>query len=251
MKGEAYHTEILKILLDKEYITIHDVMGADEVSIMKKVLKDIHPYEISLQKDGRWTTYVEDKTKPKGRRLIKKSSEEKLYAALLEHYGICGKDMTFKGLFEEWLKYKRKFVSAENRKKSLKESTIRRYEQDYDNYIRGSQLERMKLGAITSVKLETALLDMIANHKLPEKSASNVMGYVSQMFEYAVRNSYLRVNPYATVDRAHILATCPFTPPKSDEERVYTTEEYEQLYEAVRRAEKKNKHCSGWYNRDL
>ena len=62
MKGEAYHTEILKMLLDTEYITIHDVMGADEVSIMRKVLKNIHPYEISLQKDGRWTTYVEDKT---------------------------------------------------------------------------------------------------------------------------------------------------------------------------------------------
>lgn len=242
-KGDGKNSvDLLTTLLAKGYITLDEVVkGADEVTIMKKVLIDIHPYEIALQKDGRWTTYVEDKTRPSGRRLIKKSTEEKLYAALMEFYGITGNDMTFAGLFDEWLEYKRRFVSVENRKKSLQPSTIRRYERDYDNYIKGTQLDRMKLGTITSVKLETALLDMIQTHQLVEKSASNVLGYISQAFEYAVRSGHLKVNPYATVDRTRVLATCPYSPPKKDEDRVYTTDEYGRLFEAVRRAEKKHK----------
>ena len=54
-KGEnGKNIDLLTTLLAKGYITLDEVVkGADEVTIMKKVLIDIHPYEIALQKDGR------------------------------------------------------------------------------------------------------------------------------------------------------------------------------------------------------
>ena len=179
-KGEnGKNIDLLTTLLAKGYITLDEVVmsAGNEVTIMKKVLIDIHPYEIALQRDGRWTTYVEDKTRPSGRRLIKKSTEEKLYEALLEHYGITGKsDMTFGELFDEWRGYKCQFIGAANRKKGLSQSTIRRYKRDYDKCILGTKLDSMKINLIKSVDLEKCLIDMIEKHQLQEKAASNVMG---------------------------------------------------------------------------
>lgn len=254
-KGEnGKNIDLLTTLLNKGYITLDEVVmsAGNEVTIMKKVLIDIHPYEIALQKDGRWTTYVEDKTRPNGRRLIKKSTEAKLYEALLEHYGITGKsDMTFGELFAEWREYKCQFIGAANRKKGLSQSTIRRYKRDYDKCIFGTKLDSMKINLIKSVDLEKCLIDMIEKHQLQEKAASNVMGYISQMFDYAVRAGHLQSNPYDRVDRQNILSRCPYKAPDEDETRVFTIDEFKSLFEAVRRAEEATRHYAANYGIEL
>lgn len=52
----------------------------------QKQILDEHKYAIFQGKDGRWRTSVPDNTKKNNRRLIAKSTKEKLEKAIIDHY---------------------------------------------------------------------------------------------------------------------------------------------------------------------
>lgn len=81
---------------------------------------------------------------------------------------------------------------------------------------------------------------MIQKNHLKEKNASNIIGYVTQCFSFGVRSGFLEKDPTIDIDRQLILSTCPFTPPREDDERILTVSEYESLRESVRKHEKSN-----------
>ena len=117
---------IFQKFIDDGIITFGDVMNSNEEEIMTTIIDSIHRYSITQTSDGRYTTYIEDATKPNGRRQIRRKSKTELYKFLLEFYGVNDnqKDMTFGELFEEWKEYKKRFTDAPNRKKSISPSTI-------------------------------------------------------------------------------------------------------------------------------
>ena len=212
---------------------------------MGTIIKRIHKYKIKKTPDGRYMTYIPDETKPNGRRQVKRKSRTDLYRFLLAFYGISEEadkkaNMPFKDLFKEWKEYKCKFVNAKNRKKGLSPSTIRRYERDYEKYFSGSALAKMPIDKITTIDLENALTTIIQEYSVPEKSAGNLIGYVTQAFQYARRAEYLSKDPAELIDRALLLATCTFVPPKADSDRVLSLEELTKLIEAVWAHEKKH-----------
>lgn len=223
-------------------IPLSDVGALDQEALMEKILKDIHHYKVTRTKDGRWSTYIPDHTKPHGRRYVKKRSQAELNKFLLVFYKICdgASLMTFGELYTEWVAYKKQFVGASNRKRSLSPSTIRRYERDYANYIKGTELDKMLICEVTGPKLEMMLVDIIKKHDLAEKCAGNMTGYVRQAFEYARRSQYIMSDPADLIDRQLILSTCRFVPPKPDTERVLTVKELKQLYDAVILQQKKH-----------
>ena len=223
-------------------IPLSDVGALDQEALMEKILKDIHHYKITKTKDGRWSTYIPDQTKPYGRRHVKKRSQAELNKYLLGYYKICdgASLMTFGELYAEWVAYKKQFVGASNRKRSLSPSTIRRYERDYANYIKGTELDKMLIFEVTGPKLEIMLVDIIKKHDLAEKCAGNMTGYVRQEFAYARRSQYIMSDPADLIDRQLILSTCRFVPPKPDTERLLTVKELKQLYDAVILQQKKH-----------
>ncbi|MBO6147446.1 MAG: site-specific integrase [Lachnospiraceae bacterium] len=226
---------ILSFYVNCGIISLSNVRDLDSEALMKEILKEVHHYKITKTKDGRWSTYIPDRTKPHGRRHIKKKTRTDLYKFLLAYYKISSgaSIMTFAELYAEWVNYKRKFVGASNKKRSLSPSTIRRYERDYDNYIKGTELDKMLICEVTAPKLELMLTDIIQKHDLAERCAGNVLGYVRQAFAYARRSRYITDDPAELVDRLLLLSTCKYTPPKPDSERVLTTKELKMLYDAV------------------
>ena len=162
-------------------ITIGDVMGATEASIMKKMIDKIHQYAISKTTDGRFVTMVKDDSRSGGRRQIRRKTEKDMYLFLAEFYGVGDPQksvMTIEVLYKEWVEYKRQFVDAKNRKKTLSPSTIRRYERDYDNYIAKSRLAKEPVTRINPINLTNYLLALIKDNHLKEKNASNIIGYI-------------------------------------------------------------------------
>ena len=66
-------------------INLDDVRMSMEKSKRNAILKK-HPYDIWVASDGRSKTYIEDETKVKKRRLVAKSSREKLEDYIVKEY---------------------------------------------------------------------------------------------------------------------------------------------------------------------
>ena len=209
---------------------------------MATVISEIHHYSITQTVDGRYTTYISDNTKPNGRRQVRRKSKTELYKFLLEHYGVIdySNNMTFAELFNEWKEYKTRFIDVPNKKRSISPSTIRRYERDYDKYLKSSELVNMSLQKITTPKLQLILADIIEKFKMNEKCAGNVIGYITQSFAYAKRSQYIGSDPTENIDRKLLLSMCVYTPPKSDSDRVLTISELARLREATLNHAKKH-----------
>ena len=231
---------LLHLYLERDIISIDEVIGASKEEIMETILKAVHRHAITRSRDGRYTTYLPDPTKPNGRRQIRRKSQAELYHTLLEFYGVEEEQpvLLFSELFEKYLDYKKRFINANNSKKSISPSTIRRYERDYEKYIKPLSLASTPINKITTPQLEVMLTDMIKNNAMAEKCASNVISYVCQAFSFARRSEYITKDPAETLDRLLLLSCCKFTPKKSDAERVLTSKEMCLLRSAVLEHEK-------------
>lgn len=236
-----YTTEYLfRLYYERGIISIGEMISASEEEIMQTILKTVHQSAISRLKDGRYMAYVPDATKPDGRRQIRSKSKTELYRMLLEFYGVENEkpDLLFSELYAEFVDYKKKFINANNLKRSISPSTIRRYEIDYDKYIKPLSLASTPLNKITKPMLEVMLTDMIKNNNMAEKCASNVISYICQAFSYARRSEYITKNPAETLDRLLLLSFCKFTPKKEDAERILTPKEMCLLRNAVLKHER-------------
>ena len=209
---------------------------------MSSIINKVHKYKITVHTDGRYQTYVPDPNKPNGRRQVRKKTIEEMNDFLLEYYTLEVKagDKNFGKLYEEWVDYKRQFCDVKNTHKGLSPSTIRRYERDYDNYLKGSKLSNQSITNISSIQLETMLGDLIDKYNISESSASNVIGYVRQAFAYARRAGYVRENPCEYVDRRLVLSRCMPTVAKEDSERILTLNEMSALKASVLSHEEKH-----------
>ncbi len=230
---------IFKKFIDDGIITVSDVRNSTEEELMTTIIDTIHRYAITQTSDGRYTTYIEDVSKPNGRRQIRRKSKTELYKFLLEFYGVNDnqKDMTFGELFEEWKKYKERFVSVSNKKKSLSPATIKRYNRDYKRFFKGTSFETMSIHKVTTPKLQMVLADIIENGKMNEKCAGNVIGYVMNAFAYARRSEYIQKDPAELIDKRLLLSMCVYTPPKNDSDRILTVDEMSKLQAATQKHE--------------
>ncbi len=235
---------LFQSFISRGIIELDDVIGSDEEAIMKTILDKVHKYSISRAKNGQFVTYVRDETQPTGRRQVRKATKKELYRYLLEFYGISDKNapgaMRYGELYHDWVDYKRQFIDAPNKKKGLSPTTIRRYERDYDNYIKGTKLDKLPIHALTPVTLERLVVDIIENRELTDRCAGNLIGYIHQSFQYARRSRYISEDPSEYIDRTLILSRCRSAAPKPDEERVLTISELTMLLDAVQAHEAKH-----------
>lgn len=238
---------LLKNYIQRDIISVSDIVkSTSEEETMKTIISKVHKYKITPPKEGakdqRWFTYVDDETKPKGRRRIAKNTESALYEFLLEFYDIDTRlenNLTFSELFEEWCSYKESFVKVKNSKKSLSISTITRYRTDFNKCLADSEFASTSIKDITSVMIEKAMQKAIDDNELKESYAKNLLGYVRNAFAYAYRQRYISVNEFLFVDENKILASAiPVV--HLDKDRVLTRREFNAILEATRIQQKKN-----------
>lgn len=236
LRNKTDYNLIFHNLFDSGIISLGDVMNSHiKEELMATIIDTIHRYAITKTNDGRYTTYVMDNSKPNRRRQIRRKSKTELYKTLLEHYGVndTPQDITFEELFKEWKQYKMRFIDAPNKKRSISPSTIRRYERDYDKYLKDTDFVNMPLRKITAPKLQLALSNIIENSNMNEKCAGNLIGYITQALAYAKLSQYIDNNPADNIDKKLLLSMCSFTPPKADSDRVLTISELAKLREAT------------------
>lgn len=223
--------------------------AAKKELLMQTIIDQIHPYKISRGKDGRVNTFVEDATKPHGRRQVRKASMAEMYKYLLNFYGQedaeaekenAAAKKTYSELFGEFIEYKGKFTDVPNKSKGISPSTLKRYEKDYDNYLAGTALAELPIGELTSQFLEESLVDIVRKRGMYEKCAKNVLSNISNVFEYAFRSRYIKENIFQFVDKDAILSQSVADRLHDDSERVLTVSELTDLRASTLRHEKKH-----------
>ena len=196
--------------------TVHSMIMAQRI----QQIRNLHTFAITPPQNegGRWQTYYKDSTGK--RKCIKASTEEKLLEKLIPIYFSPTHidNLTFHGLYEEWLDYKSTITNSPN--------TIKRHRNHYKKYFEPSILHQKKVKQIDELVLEKECNRIVKEFNLSRKEWCNVKTILNGMFEYAVRKKYLSENP---VNKVQILIKFRQIVRKTGKTETYNTEEAKSL----------------------
>uniref|UniRef100_UPI00405738BC tyrosine-type recombinase/integrase n=1 Tax=Acetatifactor sp. TaxID=1872090 RepID=UPI00405738BC len=186
----------------------------------REQVKKIHPYALTPPKTegGRWQTCYKDE---KGnRKNIKAQSEEELLDKLIPIYFSKSHidKLTFYGLYEEWLEYKKTCTESSN--------TILRHKQHYRKYLEPSILHNMEIKKIDELLLEQECNRIVKEFKLSRKEWTNLKTILLGMFTFAYKKHYLKEN---LMDNVAITVRFRQIKKKTGQTETYNTEELQQL----------------------
>lgn len=226
--------------IDKELLTqvlSNDMIDLNEIRNMVDTMTRMKLEQLYTQakeerkvwkgegKDKRWKFKKNDGT------IVAKSSEEKIKYAFIEYQKEMSLEgqrnkMTFGDLYQEWLDYKQGQVGI--KEGQLSQSTYRRYQRDYERYIKGTSFDHLLISTITPIDIETFLKSIVTTHNLGGRSLTNIMGYLRSNMRYACKRELLTNNPCLFVELAPIKGFCKTTS-KKDSERILSNEDMAKL----------------------
>lgn len=189
-------------------------------------------------KDKRWKFKTEEGL------LIAKTSEEKIRIAYLDYiedtYLKYQKDrITYGILYMEWLDSQRDFIGTESGNKHP--STFRRYQRDYERYIKNTNFDTELVSDITAIKIERFLLSVVKRHQLTKRSLTNISGYLKHSILYARKCGLISENPYDLVDISLCKSKCKIIT-KQNEDRIISSEDIMKLTNTLRQRYKSSRY---------
>lgn len=228
MKSNSIDEKTLQTVLS-DALKYGIISLGDVEIIMKKNEKSSllqnHPYKVWEGNDGRWRTYITDSSKKAGRRLLVKSTEEKLLHELQKYYDnklADGKTeaMTLEILYPEWLEYKRLHTQAE--------TYIIRINADWKHYYLNTDIIHVPI-----VKMDKLLLDKWAHKLIKDNQMTKVQYYnstviIRQALDYAVDLGLIEKNPFllVSIDGKRMFRKVKKKP---DETQVFSKEELKAI----------------------
>lgn len=176
-------------------------------------------------KDQRW------KFKKADGSIVAKTTEEKIKEAFVEYYKTKSLEdeqntTTFSELYSAWLNYRKEMVGT--KRGQLHPSTYRRYQRDYERYIKGTSFDKRIVSTISPVDIEKFLKNMVISHNLTKSSLTNVVGYLRGTMFYARKRHLLEKNPMDLVDIKPIKGFCKVIV-KDDKDRVLSNSDMRKL----------------------
>ncbi len=169
-------------------------------------------------------TYLPDIKKPGKKKLIKRSTLEKLEDAIVEYYSSENEshEKLFKDVFSNWLEFKNKIVS---------DGTVYHYREDYKRFFKDTDFENTAISAINEETIFAFLSYIVKRLELTQKTMKTLCGYINEVMESAVSNRYINSNPYtlAKPKLKLILKQCVLNKPKSEAERTLSPYEIKAL----------------------
>ncbi|MCI8526819.1 MAG: site-specific integrase [Oscillospiraceae bacterium] len=222
---EKISFSMLKDAVNCGIINIDSVLDTLMSTKREQILK-MHTYAITppATENGRWQTCYKDASGK--RKNIKAQTKEELLDKLIPIYLSDSHidNLTFYGLYEEWLEYKVTVTNSPN--------TIKRHKEHYRKYFEPSALHNMKVKKIDELLLERECNRIVREFNLPRKEWCNAKGILNGMYEYAVRKKYLTENP---MDKVQILVKYRQVVKKTGKTETYNTKELADMNEFLER----------------
>lgn len=193
--SQCQRKELLQYLLSRSKLTLEDVQSEIENMRNEKYLKS-HMYEIWQGNDGRWRTHLPDTTAKNGRRLIAKSTREKLDKEIIRFYKSTdeqeqAKHVTLRTWYQTWLDYKKLQTRSD--------MYIRRIASDWDNYYKDVSLIDTPIISLDYDILQEWALRIVKERKLTKKQYYNMSIIIRQSLDYAVQKKIIDENPFSKV----------------------------------------------------
>ena len=219
-------TELLQFALKSGSIDLSKV--ADELAMKQRTkILGQHKYAIKEGRDGRWYTYVPDKEK--GRRQIRKPSEDALKEALVKFYQQIEEEqqrlergLTFQDCYNKMFETHCLSFTSDN--------TICKYQSDYRRFFEGTDFEVMGISDINEEIIRAFVLKTVKAFRLPKKSCRTLCGYIRNTLKSARINRVIADNPFDYIEVKDFYPQCTETI-KTPEERTISDAEMALLYE--------------------
>lgn len=218
------NTKLLDLLQEAVTNGIISVDSVQEQINMKKRKEIIeqHPYSVWEGKnDGKWYTYVYDETKPKNRRLVKRTTKKKIYDFIIGDYqnnhskDKNKNDITLRDLYPEWLEYKYLQVNSSGTIQRINNDWKRFYindEYNKENHTNIVDIPTKKLNKITlnrwvhhMIKYGNDIPYLTPRKKtdnrpnMSKKQYYNMTVIIRGMLDYAVDKELLDNNPMSNI----------------------------------------------------
>lgn len=200
-------------------IDVEDLLNVIEEMKNHERLRQ-HPYSIFQGSDGRYRTYISDASKPGNRRLVAKSSLEAIHTAIISAYkepkDVKPADsLHLENVYAQWMIWRR---DTGTDPKTIKENA-----NDWNRFLKGSDLAKQKVKEITLFDIEDFFNAITKGHAITYKRLSNVRTVLSGVFKYAIRLREVDHSVVFDVDYKQFRTRCkPSTSRKdtySDDER--------------------------------
>jgi len=167
--------DLLAVLAARGIMDNTDLLDAVE-QMKRKELLDMHKEAVWEGKDGRHRTYVTDRVTGK-RRMIAKSTREKLEDAICDYYRDMVNDPTVEDIFKSWIEVK-------SRRKELGEASRIKYEDDFKRFFTAHGLGNRKMKSVTVSDL-TEFVESIIADGVTVKAFSGMKILLRGIFGYA------------------------------------------------------------------
>ena len=176
-------------------MSVEDLLSNIDDMKNHEILKQ-HPYSIFKGSDNRYRTYLQDETKPTGRRMITKSTIESVQEIIISEYKKRKNkndksNLNLENVYEQWLLWRRNIDTD-----SL---TIKRNVDEWNKFLKDSDLSKQKIRDITVFDLENFFYKITENHGITYKRLSNVRSVLNGIFKYAARP------PLSIIERSIVL----------------------------------------------
>ena len=214
---------LLCFLLDRCNMSLEDARSEIEKMTSKKYLEK-HAFDIWQGADSRWRTYLPDDTAKNKRRLIAKSTREKIETEIITYYKELNKSkqkekITLRSFYQTWLDYKKL--------KSSSSLYIRRIHSDWEKFYLNDSLIDVPLVKLTFDMLEEWALKKIRVNKMTKTQYYNMAVIIRQSLDYAVQKGILPENLFQRVKIDRKLFHCKKKP--EDSTQVFLTDEQARI----------------------
>jgi len=222
---ELSNSELLKYAIDNGMIDINTIQKQIEMNERLKYL-EMHQNEIWKGKDGSWYTYLPDEKYNRGRRLIKRKTESSIIDAVVNHYKESENAPYLKRVFYEWIDGKLKYGE-------IQKQTYDRYEMDFNRFIDGSKISKIRFQYITEDELEDFIRQTIHEKQLTAKAWGNLRIIIVGLFKYAKKKGYTKISITNFMGDLELSSKLFKKVYRTDSKEVFTNEEVNKIVEYI------------------
>lgn len=211
--------ELLKQAIELGIINEADVQQKMEMHERNKLLQQ-HPFKIWCGSDGKWRTYLADTIK--GRKLVKKSTEEAVKNAVITYWRAEIENPTVEEVFHEW----------NNRRLELKKisaSTHDRYRQCFERHYK--EFGKKKIKSLEWEDFEEFLEEQIPEYELTAKAFQGLKGITQGFLKRAKKRELIDFNVVTLMQEMDVTERTFKKVIKEDIEEVYDEEELPAIME--------------------
>lgn len=233
-------TELLK-MYEAGVISKEELLHMENMRTMMKeqeILKQ-HNHPVTELSNKRWFTCVDDSSRNRGIREIKRSTREKVIEELARYYEAKNnhENLRLCDIFEEWLSYKVK-------RKHNKPETIKQNRASYTKYVKGKSIDLMKLKSISASDIEDWAIDTLTAFPMSAKAFNTNKIVLQGPLVYAfAKKHYIASNPWNSdeIDYKHLLNSRRIKPSK---EMIFYEQEIAELLELFEVSYAKNRNIA-------